>query len=126
MNLCFFFLGCSGYSLLRDPRHNKALAFTEKERDAYYLQGLLPPAVVPQDIQVCFSNAILLDDSYLDQRLLEVFLLPVKIYLCAGVYQCIGEENDSQYPPISSSLAEVHGNDGSSGTFFIFPFFFLV
>nr|BAZ95857.1 NADP-dependent malic enzyme gene [Flaveria floridana] len=42
----------SGYALLRDPRHNKGLAFTEKERDAYYVRGLLPPAVVKQDLQV--------------------------------------------------------------------------
>ncbi|XP_010925546.1 NADP-dependent malic enzyme isoform X2 [Elaeis guineensis] len=41
----------SGYSLLRDPRHNKELAFTEKERDAHYLRGLLPPAVACQDLQ---------------------------------------------------------------------------
>lgn len=27
-----------------------------------------------------------------------------------------GEENDGQYPPISSSTTEVHGHDGSSGT----------
>ncbi|KAL2614857.1 hypothetical protein AAZV13_08G031900 [Glycine max] len=33
----------SGYSLLRDPQYNKGLAFTEKERDAHYLRGLLPP-----------------------------------------------------------------------------------
>ncbi|KAF8036239.1 hypothetical protein BT93_C2066 [Corymbia citriodora subsp. variegata] len=33
----------SGLSLLRDPRYNKGLAFTERERDAHYLRGLLPP-----------------------------------------------------------------------------------
>ncbi|KQK03103.1 hypothetical protein BRADI_2g05620v3 [Brachypodium distachyon] len=42
----------SGYTLLRDPHHNKGLAFTEKERDAHYLRGLLPPGVVSQDLQV--------------------------------------------------------------------------
>ncbi|NP_001268030.1 malic enzyme [Vitis vinifera] len=42
----------SGYSLLRNPHHNKGLAFTEKERDHHYLRGLLPPAVVSQDLQV--------------------------------------------------------------------------
>ncbi|KAH7523557.1 hypothetical protein FEM48_Zijuj06G0024700 [Ziziphus jujuba var. spinosa] len=41
----------SGYTLLRDPHHNKGLAFTEKERDAHYLRGLLPPAIVSQDLQ---------------------------------------------------------------------------
>ena len=29
--------GFSGHSLLRDPRHNKGLSFTEKERDAHYM-----------------------------------------------------------------------------------------
>uniref|UniRef100_A0A2P2MKM3 Malic enzyme n=1 Tax=Rhizophora mucronata TaxID=61149 RepID=A0A2P2MKM3_RHIMU len=42
----------SGYSLLRDPHHNKGLAFTDKERDAHYLRGLLPPAVISQELQV--------------------------------------------------------------------------
>ncbi|XP_048321470.2 NADP-dependent malic enzyme [Ziziphus jujuba] len=42
----------SGYSLLRDPQYNKGLAFTLKERDTHYLRGLLPPAVVTQDLQV--------------------------------------------------------------------------
>ena len=44
-------LGCSGYTLLRDPHHNKGLAFTEKERDAHYLRGLLPPATISQQLQ---------------------------------------------------------------------------
>ncbi|KAE7998671.1 hypothetical protein FH972_003190 [Carpinus fangiana] len=42
----------SGYSLLRDPQYNKGLAFNEKERDAHYLRGLLPPIVVSQQLQV--------------------------------------------------------------------------
>ncbi|XP_011081064.1 NADP-dependent malic enzyme-like [Sesamum indicum] len=41
----------SGYSLLRDPHHNKGLAFNEKERDAHYLRGLLPPAIICQELQ---------------------------------------------------------------------------
>ncbi|KAF7830101.1 NADP-dependent malic enzyme isoform X2 [Senna tora] len=41
----------SGCTLLRDPRYNKGLAFTEKERDAHYLRGLLPPAILSQELQ---------------------------------------------------------------------------
>lgn len=51
--LCFslFFL-FSGYTLLRDPHFNKGLAFTEKERDAHFLRGLLPPTLISQETQV--------------------------------------------------------------------------
>ncbi|XP_023547385.1 NADP-dependent malic enzyme-like isoform X2 [Cucurbita pepo subsp. pepo] len=42
----------SGYTLLRNPHHNKGLAFTDKERDTHYLRGLLPPTVISQDLQV--------------------------------------------------------------------------
>ncbi|CAH9106302.1 unnamed protein product [Cuscuta epithymum] len=41
----------SGYSLMRDPHYNKGLAFSDQERDAYYLRGLLPPAVMSQELQ---------------------------------------------------------------------------
>ncbi|GAB4852645.1 hypothetical protein Ancab_016860 [Ancistrocladus abbreviatus] len=41
----------SGCSLLRDPHYNKGLAFSEKERDAHYLRGLLPPVVSTQELQ---------------------------------------------------------------------------
>jgi hypothetical protein len=49
----------SGLELLRDPRYNKGLAFTDQERDAHYLRGLLPPAHLTQDKQVLFTFAML-------------------------------------------------------------------
>jgi len=42
----------SGSELLRDPRYNKGLAFTEEERDRHYLRGLLPPTIISQELQV--------------------------------------------------------------------------
>jgi malate dehydrogenase (oxaloacetate-decarboxylating)(NADP+) len=41
-----------GASLLRDPRFNKGTAFSEAERDALGLRGLLPPHVCTMDEQV--------------------------------------------------------------------------
>ena len=41
-----------GLALLQDPALNKGSAFTEKERDALELRGLLPPHVHSQDEQV--------------------------------------------------------------------------
>jgi len=41
-----------GHSLLHDPTLNKGTAFTEAERDALGLRGLLPPRVQTQDDQV--------------------------------------------------------------------------
>src|SRR5271154_4922785 len=42
----------TGYELLRDPRFNKGTAFTEAERRAWGLEGLLPAAVLPIEMQV--------------------------------------------------------------------------
>jgi malate dehydrogenase (oxaloacetate-decarboxylating)(NADP+) len=40
-----------GVKLLHDPARNKGTAFTEEEREALALRGLLPPRVVTQDVQ---------------------------------------------------------------------------
>src|SRR6201982_4062939 len=42
----------TGYDLLHNPRLNKGSAFTEAERRALGLEGLLPPAVLPMELQV--------------------------------------------------------------------------
>ena len=40
-----------GLALLHDPLLNKGTAFTEAERDALGVRGLLPPHVLSQDEQ---------------------------------------------------------------------------
>ncbi|MBK8900641.1 MAG: NAD-dependent malic enzyme [Anaerolineaceae bacterium] len=45
----------TGVDLLHDPLHNHGTAFTERERDAYKLRGLLPPRVLTQEQQVLRS-----------------------------------------------------------------------
>ncbi|CAI5981326.1 unnamed protein product [Closterium sp. NIES-65] len=45
-------LACSGVDLLRNPKYNKGLAFTEEERNRLYLNGLLPAGYMSQDHQV--------------------------------------------------------------------------
>jgi malate dehydrogenase (oxaloacetate-decarboxylating)(NADP+) len=47
----------TGYQLLHNPRLNKGTAFTETERRAYGLEGLLPPAVTNIDLQVARRHA---------------------------------------------------------------------
>jgi malate dehydrogenase (oxaloacetate-decarboxylating)(NADP+) len=41
-----------GVALLRDPAFNKGSAFTDEERDALGIRGLLPPRVHPIDVQL--------------------------------------------------------------------------
>src|SRR5215467_8044964 len=47
----------TGYDLLRNPRLNKGTAFTEAERRAFRLEGLLPPAVTTLALQVARRHA---------------------------------------------------------------------
>jgi malate dehydrogenase (oxaloacetate-decarboxylating)(NADP+) len=47
----------TGYQLLHNPRLNKGTAFTEAERRAYGLEGLLPPAVTNIELQVARRHA---------------------------------------------------------------------
>ncbi len=47
----------TGYALLHNPRLNKGTAFTEAERRAYGLEGLLPPAVTNIGLQVARRHA---------------------------------------------------------------------
>lgn len=42
----------SGVELLRNPRYNKGMAFTDEERDKMHMKGLLPPAKFAQHTQV--------------------------------------------------------------------------
>jgi malate dehydrogenase (oxaloacetate-decarboxylating)(NADP+) len=42
----------TGFRLLHNPRLNKGTAFTDAERRAYRLEGLLPPTVLPIELQV--------------------------------------------------------------------------
>ena len=47
----------TGYDLLRNPRFNKGTAFSDAERRAAHLEGLLPPAVMTIDVQVARRHA---------------------------------------------------------------------
>jgi malate dehydrogenase (oxaloacetate-decarboxylating)(NADP+) len=55
----------TGYDLLHNPRLNKGTAFTEAERRAYGLDGLLPPTVTNIDLQIARRHAEIanLDDD---------------------------------------------------------------
>jgi malate dehydrogenase (oxaloacetate-decarboxylating)(NADP+) len=60
----------TGYDLLRNPRLNKGTAFTEAERRAYGLEGLLPPAVTTIELQVARRHAEIANlDDYLQKYL---------------------------------------------------------
>jgi malate dehydrogenase (oxaloacetate-decarboxylating)(NADP+) len=62
----------TGYDLLYNPRLNKGTAFTETQRRAYGLEGLLPPAVTNIELQVARRRA---EITNLDDDLLKYLVL---------------------------------------------------
>src|ERR1700687_1430812 len=62
----------TGYDLLHNPRRNKGTAFTYAERRARGIEGLLPPASIPIDLQVPRLHAEL---ANLDNDLQKYLLL---------------------------------------------------
>jgi malate dehydrogenase (oxaloacetate-decarboxylating)(NADP+) len=61
-----------GYSLLRDPRTNRGTAFSEQDRRALGLEGLLPPVPTTLDLQIARIHAQL---ASLDNDLQKYLLL---------------------------------------------------
>src|SRR2546421_10067328 len=62
----------TGYGLLDNPRLNKGTAFTQVERRAYGLEGLLPPAVTKIELQGARRHAGI---ANLDNDLLKYLVL---------------------------------------------------
>src|ERR1700740_254706 len=62
----------TGYALLHNPRLNKGTAFTEAQRRAYGLEGLLPPGVTSMELQIARRHA---EIANLDDDLLKYLVL---------------------------------------------------
>ncbi|MDP2137313.1 MAG: NAD-dependent malic enzyme [Candidatus Didemnitutus sp.] len=67
--------GKRGVELLHDPLFNKGTAFTEEERDALGLRGLLPPRVTTQDQQL----VRVLDNYHRKESPLEKYIYLVSL-----------------------------------------------
>jgi malate dehydrogenase (oxaloacetate-decarboxylating)(NADP+) len=65
-------IAATGYDLLRNPRLNKGTAFTDEERQAGHIEGLLPPASITIELQVARLHAEL---ANLDNDLQKYLLL---------------------------------------------------
>src|ERR1700676_3169376 len=65
-------IAATGYDLLRNSRLNKGTAFTDEERHAGHIDGLLPPASITIELQVARLHAEL---ANLDNDLQKYLLL---------------------------------------------------
>ncbi len=66
-----------GVDILHDPRLNRGTAFSDEEREALGLRGLLPPRVFTQEEQVrrILANLRRMEERPLDQYLYLIDLL---------------------------------------------------
>jgi malate dehydrogenase (oxaloacetate-decarboxylating)(NADP+) len=86
-----------GAALLRDPTLNKGTAFTERERDALGLRGLLPPHVCSQEDQV---NRVLENFRRLESPLSRYILLEALHDRNEALFFRVITENPDEMMPI--------------------------
>ena len=114
-----------GVQILHDPRLNKGTAFTEAERDALGLRGLLPPRVFTQEEQ---EQRILANlrrlVTPLDKYLLLVALLDrneqlfyrtggLDVQLSGGLVgnaACDIEHGNELHPRVSRQIPRMHSS----------------
>ena len=87
----------SGYDLLHNPRLNKGTAFTEAERRAAHLEGLLPPAVTTIDVQVARRHA---EIANLQDDLLKYLVLSDLQSRNETLYYAVLMSDPATYMPI--------------------------
>src|SRR5580704_10166689 len=87
----------SGYDLLRNPRLNKGTAFTEAERRAWGLEGLLPPAVSSMELQVARRHA---EIANLDDNLQKYFVLSDMQARNETLYYAVLMSDPATYMPL--------------------------
>ena len=86
-----------GYDLLHDPRLNKGTAFTEAERRAYGLEGLLPPAVTNAELQIARRHSEIMN---LDNELLKYLVLSDLQARNETLYYAVLTSDPATYMPI--------------------------
>src|SRR2546421_1605759 len=87
----------TGYDLLRNPRLNKGTAFTEEERRALGLEGLLPPAVTTLALQVARRHA---EIAALDHDLQKYLVLSDLQSRNETLYYAVLMSDPATYMPI--------------------------
>ena len=87
----------TGYDLLRNPRLNKGTAFTQEQRRAFRLEGLLPPAVTTLALQVARRHA---EIAALDHDLQKYLVLSDLQTRNETLYYAILMSDPAAYMPI--------------------------